>query len=453
MDEKLVSDFYKEDVPSYGAGDNIRKIGSYVDGLKLSARKLVYTMLEKYPNVNTRTKTAQFANVAAAYTNYNQGENNLAGVSNTLAQDFCGTNNYPLFIGKGNFGNILDSSCAAARYTFLSASKLLKVLFNEYDNKIVGNQIYEGDKIEPLFYVPIISTIFINGSNGLSTGFRQIILPRNILEVISYIKAKLNGVKKPSMKLLPYWRNFKGSSRYTEEGNLEILGKIEKVNTTTYKIIELPITVEYSKYCDFLDKLCDTGVIQDYKDLCDPKTNSILFEVKTTRDFTKRNESEEDLLRVFKLIKPFTEQYNCIDENNRVREFGSIQEILDSFIDIRLKYYNKRKEYILGSLKNDLIQLSSKYLFIKGVVDKTIIVSNKKKDDIVKQLEKIEKIQKVDESYDYLLRIPLYQLTKEKIDELKEEIKNKKAEYDKVKNETIENMWLEDLKELKKVLN
>ena len=127
--------------------------------------------------------------------------------------------------------------------------------------------------------------------------------------------------------------------------------------------------------------------------------------------------------------------------------------MLDSFIDIRLKYYNKRKEYILGSLKNDLIQLSSKYLFIKGVVDKTIIVSNKKKDDIVKQLEKIEKIQKVDGNYDYLLRIPIYQLTKEKIDELKEEIKNKKAEYDKVKNETIENMWLEDLKELKKVLN
>ena len=99
------------------------------------------------------------------------------------------------------------------------------------------------------------------------------------------------------------------------------------------------------------------------------------------------------------------------------------------------------------------MQLSSKYLFIKGVVDKNIIVSNKKKDDIIKQLEKIEKIQKVDGSYDYLLRIPIYQLTKEKIDELKEEIKNKKAEYDKVKNETIENMWLEDLKELKKVLN
>lgn len=71
MQDKLVKDFYIEDVPSYASGDNIRKLASYVDGLKLSARKLVYTMLEKYPNTSTKTKTAQFANVAAAFTNYN----------------------------------------------------------------------------------------------------------------------------------------------------------------------------------------------------------------------------------------------------------------------------------------------------------------------------------------------------------------------------------------------
>jgi len=71
MQDKLVKDFYKEDVPSFAAGDNVRKISSYVDGLKLSARKLIYTILEKYPNTSTKTKTAQFANVAAAFTNYN----------------------------------------------------------------------------------------------------------------------------------------------------------------------------------------------------------------------------------------------------------------------------------------------------------------------------------------------------------------------------------------------
>ena len=452
MNDKLVKDFYKEDVPAYASGDNIRKIASYVDGLKLSARKLVYTMLEKYPNPNIKTKTAQFANVTAAFTNYNQGENNLGGVTDTLAQDFCGTNNYPLFIGKGNFGNRLDDLCAATRYTFVSASKILKVLFNEKDNVIVGNQMYEGDKIEPLYYVPVVSTLFLNGSNGISTGFRQVILPRNINDVIDYIQKKINGTAKPKTKLLPYWKNFKGSCRITENGSYEVIGCIEQVNMTTYKITELPVYASYASYCKFLDKLEESGTIQSWKDLCDPTTNELLFEVRTTREFTRKHDNLESLLREFHLVKPITEQYNCIDENNRVREFTSIQEILDAYIEIRLKYYNLRKDYLLKSLEDSLKKLSSKYLFIKAIVDKTLVVSNKKKDEIVKQLEKMPKICKINDSYDYLLAMPIHSLTKEKLEELKKQIEDAKAEYKQIKETSIQTMWTNDLHELKKVL-
>jgi len=109
------------------------------------------------------------------------------------------------------------------------------------------------------------------------------------------------------MKLLPWWRGFKGSCRYTEDGALEILGCIEQVNMTTYKITELPVNADYSKYCEFLDKLEEDGEIQSWKDLCDPKTNELLFEVKTTREFTRNNDNLESLLKKFHLIKPFTE--------------------------------------------------------------------------------------------------------------------------------------------------
>ena len=452
MKDKFVKDFYREDAPSYASGDNVRKIASYIDGLKLSARKLVYTMIEKYPNPNIKTKTAQFANVAAAFTNYNQGENNLGGVASLLAQDFCGTNNYPLFLGKGNFGNRLDSLCAATRYTFLSASKLLKALFNDVDKDIVGNQIYEGDKIEPLYYVPVVSLLFINGSNGLSTGFRQVILPRNIDDVISYIQKKLKGVT-PRTKLLPWFNNFKGSVRLAEDGRYEILGCIERDNLTTYRITELPVYTDYAKYCDFLDKLEESGTIQTWKDCCDPKTNDLLFEIKTTREFSRNHESIEDLLKVFHLVKPFTEQYNCIDENNRVKEYNSIQEILDDFITIRLRYYNKRKEYLLEELKKQLAKDYSKYLFCSGIIKKTIKVSNVKKDDIVKQLEAIEKIVKVDGSYSYLINMPIHSVSKETMEELKKKIEAAKEEYKKIKATTIQDMWLEDLDSLKKAFN
>ena len=152
------------------------------------------------------------------------------------------------------------------------------------------------------------------------------------------------------------------------------------------------------------------------------------------------------------LVKSLPETLCCIDENNRVREFGSIQEILDAYIEIRLKYYNLRKDYLLKSLEDNLQKLSSKYLFIKAIVDKTLVVSNKKKDEIVKQLEKMPKICKINDSYDYLLAMPISKLTKEELEELKKQIEDTKAEYKQIKETSIQTMWTNDLHELKKVL-
>ena len=55
-------------------------------------------------------------------------------------------------------------------------------------------------------------------------------------------------------------------------------------------------------------------------------------------------------------------------------------------------------------------------------------------------------------SYDYLLRIPIYQVTREEIEKLKEQIKSLKAELDESKATKPEDMWLKGLAELRKCL-
>jgi hypothetical protein len=92
------------------------------------------------------------------------------------------------------------------------------------------------------------------------------------------------------------------------------------------------------------------------------------------------------------------------------------------------------------------------YLFVKGVVDKTIVVSNRKKADVEAQLDKADQIIRLNGTYDYLLNMPIHSLTAEKLEELKEKIKELKARFDSVKATTAETMWLGDLKELKKKL-
>ena len=451
MNKRDLTDYYEKDVPAYASYDNLRKICG-IDGLKLSQRKLIYAAFKRCYNswLKTDTMCAQ----TQIDTNYIHGAANLEVVIDNMVANYVGANNYPLLIGNsGGFGCRISPRPSAGRYTRIHLADIAKKLFLEIDNEILEKQVFEGDEIEPKFFVPIFPVMFLNGASGMSTGFSNEILPRNPAEVIEYIKKKLAGTERPRMQLLPWFKGHLGKVEFNKELNRnESFGVVTRNNTTSYTITELPIGTEYQKYVEFLDKLCDNGTIVDYDDKCDPKTDKILFNIKTTREFTKKHTDERKLYDAFHLIKSLPEVLCCIDENNRVKEFNSIQDILDMFINIRLKFYDKRKKYILESLKSKISELVSKYTFVLGIVKKTIVVSNKKKDDIIKQIDPIDKIIKIDGSYDYLLRMPIHALTTEKLAELKQQIIDTKAEFDKVKATTIQDMWLGDLHELKKVL-
>ena len=452
MDKRTLTEYYENDVPAYGSYDNIRKICG-IDGLKLSQRKIIYSAFKRCYNSWLKTDTA--CAQCQIDTNYIHGAANLEGVIDGLAANYVGSNNYSLLTGNsGGFGCRIRPCPSAGRYTRIKLSDISKKLFLEVDNNILERQYFEGQYIEPRFLVPVFPVMFLNGSNGMSTGFSNDLLPRNPVEIIEYIKKKLNGTEKPRMSLLPWFKGHLGKVAWNEElQRNESFGVITYNNMTSYTITELPIGIEYQKYVEFLDKLCENGTIQDYDDKCDPKTDKIFFNIKTTREFTRKIDNDErKLYETLHLVKSLPEVLCCIDESNRVREFNSVQEILDMFISIRLKFYQKRKDWLVEDLKQKLTKLASKYYFIKGVVDGTIIVSKRKKDNIIEQLEKIDKICKVDGSYDYLLAMQISSLTVEKMEELKKQIEDGKEEYKTVKSTTIQDMWLADLHELKKVL-
>ena len=324
---------------------------------------------------------------------------------------------------------------------------------DETERQIASGEFFEGDWIEPKFFVPTFPVLFLNGSHGMSTGFSHDIYPRNPEEVAEYIKKRLSGTANPRMDLLPWFRGHTGKVAWNEETQRnESFGVYVRNNMNSYTVTELPIGMEYRKYVELLDKLEENGTIQDYDDKCDPKTDKILFEIKTTREFTRKHETERSVYEAFKLVKSLPETLCCVDENNRVREFSSVKEILDAFIEVRLKYYGLRKDHILKKLRAEAMKSLSMYLFVKGVVDKTIVVSNRKKADVEAQLDKADQIIRLNGTYDYLLNMPIHSLTAEKLEELKEKIKELKARFDSVKATTAEAMWLGDLKELKKKL-
>ena len=121
------------------------------------------------------------------------------------------------------------------------------------------------------------------------------------------------------------------------------------------------------------------------------------------------------------------------------------------------KNYVLKRSLIFGILydivyTDTLILNASKYTFIKGIIDGTIVINNKSDDAIYSQLDKINTIKRVDDSYSYLLNIPCSQLTKEKYQKLKEQIKEDKTKLQEAKKITVEELWNHDLDELLKVL-
>lgn len=435
-----LSDFFNSDFADYASYDNLRKIGSCIDGLKNASRKGIFTVLEK--NIKEPIKVSQLANKVAEYTKYLHGS--LDGVVVNLGQDFAGTNNVPLLQKKGNFGTRFAQEASAPRYIFTYGSKNLFTLFKKEDLKILKEQMFEGERIEPVFYVPTLPLILVNGSEGVSSGFAQKILPRNPKSIIKYLTNKIQGKRNNKDLLKPFFKDFKGT---VEQGETSfqwlIKGKIERTNKNQITISEIPVGYDLKTYIKVLKTLEDNKVILDWDDLSDKEFKFIVK--MNPKDLDKL--SEDEILDKLKLVKKVTENLTCLNANNQIQEFQSAEEILDYYFKVKMEYLGKRKDYLVQELKTDLDILNAKITFIKAILDKSLVIEKQPKDKIVKNLEKIITV-KVQDSYDYLLNMPLYSLTLEKIKALTETLKNSKLKLRETQEKTLENFWLEDLEEI-----
>jgi len=78
-------------------------------------------------------------------------------------------------------------------------------------------------------------------------------------------------------------------------------------------------------------------------------------------------------------------------------------------------------------------------------------VNNAPKKSIILYLE-ANKFDEVDGSYNYLLNMPIYSLTKERFDELLKQEADKKAEKKIIEGTNPKDMYLSDLEILKKAI-
>lgn len=439
MQKQKLTDFFKTDYVNYSSYDNLRKIASLVDGQKNSARKILCTVLDK--NIKNEIKVSQLGSKVSEYTEYLHGS--LDGVITGLAQNFAGKNNLALLVREGNFGTRFSPDPSASRYIFTHGSDEFFNIFNKEDTPILEHQKFEGHNIEPRFYLPTLPLLLINGSEGVSSGFAQKILPRSKQKMQSALVSLLKGKKPLSKLFVPHFEGFEGTVEQGASANQWLIkGVATKKNSRTIEITEIPVGYSLKDYIKVLDKLEDGKVIRSYKDKSD--NNKFHFEVLMDSSIIKNMTIDEILVKL-KLVKTVSENYTCLDENNKIVVCSSALDILEKYVAVKLPYLEKRKAYKIDQITQAIQDDNSKYIFISNVISGNIVVNKKSKAEIISQLDKFEDIFMKDNSYDYLLRMPIYSLTKEKVAELEKSIKDKQTELNEYSKTDITTIWLSEI--------
>jgi hypothetical protein len=91
--------------------------------------------------------------------------------------------------------------------------------------------------------------------------------------------------------------------------------------------------------------------------------------------------------------------------------------------------------------------MANKIRFIKSVVDDKIVPQRLRKFELEDLLNK-EEYMLHEGSYDYIIRIPVYNLTIDKVEDLEKEFSKAEQQYNDILNKDIKVTWKEELSDL-----
>uniref|UniRef100_A0AAQ4QNR3 DNA topoisomerase 2 n=1 Tax=Gasterosteus aculeatus aculeatus TaxID=481459 RepID=A0AAQ4QNR3_GASAC len=456
------NDFINKELILFSNSDNERSIPSLVDGLKPGQRKVLFTCLKR--NDKREVKVAQLAGSVAEMSAYHHGEQALMMTIVNLAQNFVGSNNVNILQPLGQFGTRINGGkdAASPRYIFTMLSPLAKLLFPSGDSNLLKFLYDDNQKVEPEWYIPIIPMVLVNGAEGIGTGWACKIPNYDPREIVNNINRLLNH--QDPLPMLPRYKNFKGVIHELGQNQYLVSGEVLVIDRNTIEITELPVRTWTQAYKESVLEPMLQGndktpaLIYDYKEYHTDTT--VKFVVRLSEEKLAQAEAV-GLHKVFKLQSSLTcNSMVLFDHMGCLKRYDSVQDILREFYELRLTYYKLRKDWLLGSLGSEAAKLSNQARFVLEKIEGKISIENKTKRELIRMLvqkgfesdpviawsKSQEKAQEEDyrdgnesdgsvdsgsssgPNFNYILNMPLWCLSKEKVDDLLKQRDHKKVE-------------------------
>ena len=487
-------DFINKELILFSRADLERSIPCVLDGFKPGQRKIMYCGFKR--NLKSDIKVAQFAGYVSEHSAYHHGEQSLASTIVGLAQDFVGSNNVNLLYPSGQFGTRLQGGkdSASPRYIYTRLGPMARSMFREEDDRLLKYLDEDGQSIEPEWYLPVLPLVLLNGADGIGTGWSTSIPNYNPRDVAENVRRYIRGQEMQPM--VPWYKGFDGQIQRVVGRNaaadkgesFSVSGAVNIIDERTIEIVELPLRKWTQDYKEFLEGLMkpvkkdQAPFITDYKEY---HTDSTVHFIVTMPEQNLELAQQQGIHKTFKLLGTIsTTNMHLFDSDGLIRRYSSPEEIVQEFCGKRLEFYQRRKDAMLADEEEQMRRLDNKVRFILMVVEGELVISNRKKADIEQDLDALgfDRLKKSakrgkgssqnDEdddleeggsskskqpagqkvSYDYLLSMPLWSLSLEKVQELQNEYEDKRDCVVKIKGTDPKDMWLSDIDHLEETL-
>lgn len=474
--------FIDNDFIHFSNRDLERSINNICDGLKESTRKILYACIKR--NLyNNEIKVAQLAGNVSEVTAYHHGENSLQQAIIGMAQIFVGTNNINLLSPNGQFGSRIQggSDASSPRYIYTLLSELTKLIFKEEDNCTLNYLNEDSQVIEPEYYIPIIPMILVNGAVGIGTGFSTNIPQYNPNDIIDSCINICNKISDENINVasdndihklynvindidienyVPYYLGFKGTIQKNDKDIYESKGIYNWLDDTTVEISELPVGFWTEDYKEFLESI----ILNNQFNLKSFESHYTAKNVKFILKFTPGSRTlygnSDKFQNNFKLVSSKNLSVNNMhlySSSGAIKKYKGTSDIIKEWAKVRILKYYERKNHQVKNLQKEYNILSAKIRFILDVIAGKIKIMNIKLDVIAEKLNELNypKIYKdsdnsIDDNelikgYNYLIKMPISQLTLDRKIILEKEVEDLKNKLDKLKQTNIEKIWLNEL--------
>lgn len=467
--------YLNQELIRFSIEDCRRSIPNLFDGLKVSQRKILYAVFKKnLVHTGKSMKVAQLAGYCAEHSNYHHGEQCLFDTITKMAQDFPGSNNVPYLAKDGQFGSRAHSGkdAANARYIFTKLAPLTRLLFPAEDDMLLTYTLDDGDKVQPDFYIPIVPTILGNGClAGIGTGWSCSVPCFDFVRLAEKVKEWLRNRENFELDLEPYYRGFTGTmekigpNKYQSSGILRPYTQGKKKNL--FEICEIPIQVATNKYKEELEMMMENKKLKSIQNFSTPNTARFIIEPAEGFVPTLDNMKLRSTILMTNMV--------LFTEDHRLQKFDTLREIFDLYAEKRLRLYALRKKHMIQELKTELLLLRNKARFLQAVQDQVVRVFRVAESEVVSRLvekgfdpdpRKAPKVEvetshlhlgdedngsdstastddgeEAHHGFQYLLRIPMRDFTREKVAELEARTKKKAQELVELEKTSESRMW------------